>query len=137
MESISIYIFKDKILFEILKEIKLFSNYNIKYLSDFKDDRVNIFAKYDGPKVLIANISEKNNPNLDNLSKSILWILKEPHSDLKKQDINSWLVKNGYAIAYRRYSKKYINDEQYAEYNKLGIWQGTFMKPEKWRRIMN
>ena len=56
---------------------------------------------------------------------------------LKKQDINSWLVKSGYAIAYRRYSKKYINDEQYAEYNKLGIWQGTFMKPEKWRRIMN
>ena len=56
---------------------------------------------------------------------------------LKKQDINSWLVKNGYAIAYRRYSKKYINDEQHAVDNKLGIWQGTFMKPEKWRRIMN
>ena len=56
---------------------------------------------------------------------------------LKKQDINSWLVKNGYAIAYRRYSKKYILDEQYAEDNKLGIWQGTFMEPEKWRRIMN
>ena len=56
---------------------------------------------------------------------------------LKKQDINSWLVKNGYAIAYRRYSKKYIIDEQYAEDNKLGIWQGTFMEPEKWRRIMN
>ena len=56
---------------------------------------------------------------------------------LKKQDINSWLVKNGYAIAYRRYSKKYIMDEQFAEDNKLGIWQGTFMEPEKWRRIMN
>ena len=56
---------------------------------------------------------------------------------LKKQDINSWLVKNGYAIAYRRYSKKYILDEQFAEDNKLGIWQGTFMEPEKWRRIMN
>ena len=56
---------------------------------------------------------------------------------LKKQDINSWLVKNGYAIAYRRYSKKYIIDEQYAEDNKLGIWQGTFMEPAKWRRIMN
>ena len=56
---------------------------------------------------------------------------------LKKKDINSWLVKNGYAIAYRRYSKKYIIDEQYAEENKLGIWQGTFMEPEKWRRIMN
>ena len=56
---------------------------------------------------------------------------------LKKQDINSWLVKNGYAIAYRRYSKKYIMDEQHAKDNKLGIWQGTFMEPEKWRRIMN
>ena len=56
---------------------------------------------------------------------------------LKRQDINSWLVKNGYAIAYRRYSKKYIIDEQYAEDNKLGIWQVTFMEPEKWRRIMN
>ena len=56
---------------------------------------------------------------------------------LKKQDINSRLVKSGYAIAYRRYSKKYINDEQHAKDNKLGIWQGTFMKPEKWRRIMN
>ena len=56
---------------------------------------------------------------------------------LKKQDINSWLVKNGYAIAYRRYSKKYVIDEQYAENNKLGIWEGTFMEPEKWRRIMN
>ena len=45
---------------------------------------------------------------------------------LKKQDINSWLVKNGYAIAYRRYSKKYINDEQYAEDNKLGVWKMNF-----------
>ena len=56
---------------------------------------------------------------------------------LEKQDMNSWLVKNGYAIAYRRYSKKYIMDEKHAKDNKLGIWQGTFMKPEKWRRIMN
>ena len=56
---------------------------------------------------------------------------------LKLQDINSWLVKNGHAVAYRRYSKKYVIDEQYAENNKLGIWEGTFMEPEKWRRIMN
>tara|TARA_B100000945_G_scaffold31953_1_gene21844 strand:- start:924 stop:1439 length:516 start_codon:yes stop_codon:yes gene_type:complete len=54
-----------------------------------------------------------------------------------ERDINSWLVKNGYAIAYVRYSKKYLLDEQYAKENKLGIWQGTFMDPEKWRRIMN
>ena len=53
---------------------------------------------------------------------------------LKNKDINSWLVKNGYAIAYRRYSKKYVLEEQYAEKNKLGIWQGTFQNPEEWRK---
>ena len=56
---------------------------------------------------------------------------------VKNQDINSWLVKNGYAIAYTRYSKKYVLDEHYAKENKLGIWRGTFTEPEKWRRIMN
>ncbi len=56
---------------------------------------------------------------------------------VKKQDINKWLVKNGHALAYKRYSKKYVLDEQYAKENKLGIWEGTFIEPEKWRRIMN
>ena len=56
---------------------------------------------------------------------------------IKNQDINRWLVKNGYAVAYTRYSTKYVWDEQYAMKNKLGIWRGTFTKPEKWRRIMN
>ena len=51
--------------------------------------------------------------------------------------INKWLVKNGYAIAYKKYSKKYVPDEQYAKENKLGIWRGSFTEPEKWRRIMN
>ena len=56
---------------------------------------------------------------------------------IKNQDINRWLVKNGYAIAYIKYSKKYVLDEKYAKENKLGLWRGTFIKPEKWRRIMN
>ena len=51
-----------------------------------------------------------------------------------KKNINSWLVRNGYAIAYKRYSKKYILDENYAKKNKLGIWQGSFENPEKWRK---
>ena len=56
---------------------------------------------------------------------------------IKNKDINKWLVKNGYALAYKRYSKKYVLDEQYAKENKLGIWRGSFIEPEKWRRIMN
>ena len=56
---------------------------------------------------------------------------------VENQDINGWLVKNGYALAYTRYSKKYVLNEQHAKENKLGIWRGTFIKPEKWMRIMN
>ena len=56
---------------------------------------------------------------------------------VKNEDINKWLVKNGHAIAYKKYSKKYVLDEQHAKENKLGIWRGTFVEPEKWRRNMN
>ena len=53
----------------------------------------------------------------------------------KKTDLNQWMVRNGYAIAYRRYSKKYVPDEDFAKENKLGLWQGKFMNPEKWRKL--
>ena len=45
------------------------------------------------------------------------------------------MVRNGYAVAYRRYSKEYISDEDFARENKLGLWQGKFIKPEKWRKL--
>ena len=44
------------------------------------------------------------------------------------------MVMNGYAVAYKRYSRKYLNEENYARENKLGIWKGTFIRPEKWRK---
>ena len=50
-------------------------------------------------------------------------------------NLNKWMVRNGYAVAYKRYSKKYIKDEDYAKKNKLGIWQGSFIRPEKWRKL--
>ena len=53
---------------------------------------------------------------------------------LDKIDLNKWMVTNGYAIAYKKYSKKYEIQEQYAKENKLGIWKGSFVEPEKWRR---
>ena len=45
------------------------------------------------------------------------------------------MVRKGYAVAYKRYSKRYINDENYAKENKLGLWEGTFLRPEKWRKL--
>ena len=50
-------------------------------------------------------------------------------------NLNKWMVRNGYAVAYRRYSKDYIGDEDYAKENKLGLWAGDFIYPEKWRKL--
>ena len=50
-------------------------------------------------------------------------------------DLNKWMVINGYAVAYRRYSKDYIKDENYAKKNKIGLWSGNFVHPEKWRKL--
>ena len=44
------------------------------------------------------------------------------------------MVRNGYAVAYRKYSKKFIVMEAYAKKNRLGIWKGNFDMPEKWRK---
>ena len=53
----------------------------------------------------------------------------------EKLNLNRWMVRNGYAVAYRRYSKKYVPDEDFAKENKLGLWQGKFLDPEKWRKL--
>ena len=50
-------------------------------------------------------------------------------------NLNRWMVRNGYAFAFRRYSRDYIEDENYAKKNKLGLWAGTFVRPEKWRKL--
>jgi endonuclease YncB( thermonuclease family) len=50
-------------------------------------------------------------------------------------DLNNWMVRNGYAVAYRRYSKDYVDDENYAKKNKIGLWSGNFIHPEKWRKL--
>ena len=48
-------------------------------------------------------------------------------------DINAWLVRNGWAVAYLRYSLDYLIDEVAARFDGLGIWAGDFMNPERWR----
>ena len=50
-------------------------------------------------------------------------------------NLNKELVKNGWALAYRDYSKDYVIDEEYAQKNNLGMWKGTFIHPKKWRKL--
>lgn len=52
-------------------------------------------------------------------------------------DINQEMVKSGWAVAYDRYSRDYVDDEKLAKKKKKGVWQGKFMKPELWRRLQN
>ena len=51
-----------------------------------------------------------------------------------KVNINQWLVENGYAVAYVKYSKDYIKYEEIARKNKLGLWEGNFLMPWEWRK---
>ena len=50
------------------------------------------------------------------------------------KSLSSYLVRTGYAFAYRRYSKKFIADEDYAKFNKLGMWSMEFDYPWDLRR---
>jgi endonuclease YncB( thermonuclease family) len=49
-------------------------------------------------------------------------------------DLNGWLVAEGLAIAYRRYSSDYVSQEAAARKAKRGLWAGLFTEPEAWRK---
>ena len=49
-------------------------------------------------------------------------------------DINAAMVRAGWAIAYRRYAKDYIAEENQAKALKKGLFAGKFQTPEQWRR---
>ncbi|WP_082254954.1 thermonuclease family protein [Candidatus Pelagibacter communis] len=81
---------------------------------------------------------------LDNFIKNEIIVCKKKSLDRynrvvaicfkKKRDINSWLVRNGLAVAYRKYSKKYIISENDAKKEKKGLWAGKFVMPWEWRK---
>lgn len=50
------------------------------------------------------------------------------------ESLSKHLVRNGYAFAYRRYSKQFIEDENFAREQKLGLWQMQFEYPWNYRR---
>jgi endonuclease YncB( thermonuclease family) len=50
------------------------------------------------------------------------------------EDLDRWMVANGWAVAYRRYSLDYVADEDTARRNRINIWSGAFDMPWNWRR---
>jgi endonuclease YncB( thermonuclease family) len=49
------------------------------------------------------------------------------------ESLSSYLVREGFAFAYRKYSNKYIKDEEYAKFNNLGMWSMEFEYPWDYR----
>ncbi len=48
---------------------------------------------------------------------------------LGNEDINRYMVRNGFAWAFIKYSKEYAGDEIYARNNKLGLWRSSNPTP--------
>lgn len=49
-------------------------------------------------------------------------------------DLNRWLVREGWAMAYRQYSLDYVADEDVAKSSRAGIWSTEFVAPWIWRQ---
>ena len=101
------------------------------------------------PNTAVSNINynatQDNNESIPIDSSSRNYVQQYPNSNQTTDklfnsnykneiNINRWLVKNGWALAYRKYSKDYIGEEEWAKNNNKGLWQGDFLEPWKWRK---
>ena len=50
------------------------------------------------------------------------------------ESLSSYLVREGYAFAYRKYSDKFIADEEYAQSKGNGMWSMQFLFPWDFRK---
>jgi endonuclease YncB( thermonuclease family) len=56
---------------------------------------------------------------------------------LAGENLNAWLVQEGWALAYVKYSTAYVRAEEDARANRRGLWQGAFIAPWDWRHRNN
>lgn len=54
----------------------------------------------------------------------------------KDTSLNQTMISAGMALAYRRYSDRYVSQENEARKAKRGIWNSTFVPPWEWRRCV-
>ncbi len=56
---------------------------------------------------------------------------------LAGEDLNGWLVQQGLAVAYVKYSPAYVQAEENARTQRRGLWKGAFIAPWDWRHRNN
>ena len=80
---------------------------------------------------------------IDKIGKNNITCIREGKDQYKRTlaecfvndlSLSRFLVREGYAFAYRKYSKKFIKDEDYARVNNLGMWSMNFEFPWDYRR---
>jgi endonuclease YncB( thermonuclease family) len=49
------------------------------------------------------------------------------------EDLDRWIVEQGWAVAFRKYSLDYVDAENDARGAGRGIWQDEFEMPWEWR----
>ena len=80
---------------------------------------------------------------IDKIGKSKVHCVREGKDHYKRTlaecfvndlSLSRFLVREGYAFAYRKYSKKFIKDENFAKKNNMGMWSMKFDYPWDWRK---
>ena len=52
---------------------------------------------------------------------------------LGAEDLNAWMVREGFALAYIHYSNAYVGEETDSRTAQRGMWAGAFIAPWEWR----
>ena len=80
---------------------------------------------------------------IDKIGKDKVFCVREGKDQYKRTlaecfvndlSLSKYLVREGYAFAYRKYSKKFISDEDFAKKNNIGMWSMNFEYPWDWRK---
>ena len=95
-------------------------------------DEVKILCGLNAKKILVDKIGNNKVTCVKEGKDRYKRILAECF--VNNESLSSYLVRSGYAFAYRKYSKKFIPDEEFAKSNKLGMWSMEFDYPWDWRK---
>ena len=96
-----------------------------------KNDKI-IYCGIKAKKLLIDKIADQKVNCIEEGKDQYKRILAECF--INDLSLSSYLVKKGYAFAYRKYSKKFVSKEILAKKEKRGLWSGTFEMPWDYRR---
>ena len=125
----------------------LINNYKIRFSGIDAPEKVilevrNRFVS----KIQKIYVGKKQKKKLvEKIGKSLVKCVPEKERDIynrilaecfvNNESLSVFMVKNGYAFDYPKYSKKkYSNFQNFAKKNKLGLWNMTFEYPWIWRK---